>query len=106
MKRFVIAAVLALVGAGANAEMIANFEGKTHTLMLFEDRIGCPVGTMTFGTVNRLTHRVHRTGCWFYEPLNVGTEITLQFHNEDKLHYLNVSKFALAPNFENRALRK
>lgn len=106
MKRFVIAAVLALVGANVNAEMIASFEGKTNTLMMFEDRIGCPPGTMTFGTVNRLTNRVSRTGCWVYEPLNVGNEITLQFHNEDRLRYFDVSKLTLAPNFENRAMRK
>lgn len=104
MKKLILAASLALLAGAAQAETIAMVEDDKRIVHFFEDRIGCPKGLKTVGVWNKIEKRVTLTGCWFYEPLNKGSEITMQFHTVDQVMYLPVSVMKIVPDFYNRAL--
>ncbi|AKJ71418.1 hypothetical protein RU58_00029 [Achromobacter phage phiAxp-1] len=104
MKKLILAASLALLGGVAQAETIAVIEDDKRVVHFFEDRIGCPKGLKTVGVWNKVENRVTLTGCWFYEPLNKGSEITVNFHAANQLLYLPVSVLKTVPDFRNRAL--
>lgn len=103
MKKAIIAVALALLGGVSNAEIIAEVERGERRIMFFEDRIGCPKGLKTFGVWNSNLEKITVTGCWYYEPLNIGSEITTQMHGTDVILHLPVSALSIVPDFHNRA---
>lgn len=104
MKKLVIAASLALLAGVAQAEVIAEVSDDSRKVLFFEDRIGCTAGLKTVGVWNYQQKRITLTGCWYYEPMNKGSEITLQFHGVDEVQYLPVSVLKTVPDFHPRAL--